>query len=489
MNRIKGKVFFIVSLLLMLISYKSVYAKSNPAKFIRSITTKAQKENVLRVDMEIDFRKPADFSIEYWKNGDDDSKHTTRVRHSEKGKTKITLVFLEADTKYNFRIFANNARKNVVSNVYQFTTPALPSEVPTYFVEKDSLLKKVPGYLILGRSHQKPGFITIINTEGKVVWYQNMKDDLVLVADFDSIHQTIQCNVGRQRGDKYTGRDIIVMDLLGNVLLKKDVSSLFVHHEIRRMPDGNLLLINYVPRQFDLTKHGGTTNETVYGDGITIMDMLGNIVWKWDCFSERNPMDDSFIMRSAIWQWDDDKDNVKYNKDLGRGMSGNPLKDDWLHANSVNYDTNGDFYISFNNISEIWKVIKESKKVAYRLGRSGNLKMMGNSSMSGVHCVNVLEKDKLLFLDNGCSTQQSKVLEYTIDSLAKTAKMEYEVRLPTSLSTQNRGGVSLVNNETLIINSTTSTSIIFTDLKGNILRIIKTPHQTYRASYIPPFDY
>lgn len=487
MSCIRKSAVFIVVSVIMLATNGLLYAKTNPARIIRSITTKAQKDNVLRFDVEIDFKCPVSFCIEYWKTGDD-KKQATRIRHSDEGKTKITLVFLEAGTKYNFRIIASKTRKKIVSSVYQFTTPLLPAGVPVYSIEMDSLSKDVPGYFILGRSHQKPGYITIINAEGKVVWYQDMGEDLVLVADYDSVHQTIQCNTGRQRGDKYTGRYVEVMDLFGNMLLKKDVSSLFVHHEIKRMADGNLLLANYVPKQFDLTAQGGTVSETVYGDGFTIMDMSGHVVWQWDCFGERNPAEDPYIMRSVVWQWDDDKDHVKYNKEMEKGMSGNPLKDDWLHANSVNYDTNGDFYISFNNISEIWKVSKESKKVLYRLGRNGDLKMLGNSSMSGVHCINVLDKDKLLFLDNGCSTHESKVLEYSIDEQARTASMELEVKLPPLLSTQNRGGVCLVNG-LLVINSTTSNSIIFTDLDGKILRIIKTPHQTYRASYIPPFEY
>jgi len=489
MNYVRKLVVLLSFTLYTLLFAQIACARNNPAKYIQSISTKAQKDNVLRMDVEINFKKALDYTVEYWKADAENFIQKTRLHHSDKGKTKTTLVFLEANSKYNFKVIVHKGKKRISSNAYPFTTPLMPSDVPEYTMEMDSLPREVPGYLILGRSHQKPGYLTIINTAGKVVWYQNMGDELVLVADFDTIHQTIQCNIGRQRGDKYTGKYLQVMDLYGNILLRKDVTSMYVHHETRRMPDGNLLMVNYVPKQFDLTSQGGTANETVFGDGFTIMDMSGNVLYQWDCFGEKNPAQEPQIMLNAVHQWDDDKGHKKYNLDLGKGMSENLLKDDWLHANSVNYDAEGNFYISFNNLSEIWKVNKETKKVVYRLGAGGNLTMLGSNSMSGVHCVNVLEKDKLLFLDNGCKTQHSKVWECKIDEQAKTAEMKLMIELPTSLSTVNRGGVNLIENKYLIINSTTSNSILFTDLDGRILRILKTPHQTYRANYIPPFDY
>lgn len=484
----RHKRFFFLITILSVLSL-SAAAKDNTYKIIRAITAQTQTDNSLREDIVLDFKCPAYYNITYWEESNANNTRKTKTIHAETGKSKTTLIFLKEKTRYSFNVsVSKNNKKFKLSPTYQFTTTPLPPAIPTYTILKDSMKKDIPGYFILGRSHQKPGVITIIDTKGNVVWYQNMGNDLVLVADYDSIHHTIQCNIGRQKGDKYTGKEIIVMDLYGNTLLRKDVQSLYVHHEIKRMPDGNLLMVNYVPRHFDLTKQGGTADETVFGDGFTIMDMNGNTIWQWDCFSEVNPQDEPMIMKSMIWQWDDDVNNKKYNQDLpGNGMSGNPLKDDWLHANSVAYDADGNYYISFNNISEVWKINKDTKKVEYRLGRRGNLKTDDNQFMSGVHCVTALEKDKILFLDNGCSTHQSKVLEYVIDPINMKAAKTLEIKLPSELSTQNRGSVYLIEN-IYVVNATTANAILFMDAEGHILRYIKTPHQTYRAQYVPPFN-
>ena len=89
---------------------------------------------------------------------------------------------------------------------------------------------------------------------------------------------------------------MVVMDLTGKKLLDKVFDKFYAHHDIRRMPDGNLILVNYTPKTFDLTERGGSKEETVWGDGYTIFDMEGNKLEEWDCFGELHPADDPNIM-------------------------------------------------------------------------------------------------------------------------------------------------------------------------------------------------
>lgn len=370
---------------------------------------------------------------------------------------------LKPETTYAFRIWIQNDF-HMVSETYQFTTKELPSEIPTCYVENNNM-EDMDGYMILNRFDLKPGLITIIDMQGNTVWYQNMKDKGVSVAAFDTIHKTVQCIMGGKSEYAYSGSDIVVMDLFGNFLLQKDVRNLGLHHEIRRLPDGNLLMLNHVSRQFDLSQQGGSIAETVVGDGIVIMDMNGNIVWDWDCFSEIDPRDDEDIMTANV----------------GPG--------DWVHANSVNYDSEGNFYITFNWLNQLWKVDRTSKKVTYRLGEEGTVDLDSEGFVSGVHNVNVTGNNAFYLFDNGTKTHQSRILGFEVNEQTLTAELTLKLLLPADKSSQFQGGVNILNDDLIVVCSTFSNVILFMNRNGEILRSIRVPHQSYRAEYIPPFMY
>ncbi|NLY25339.1 MAG: hypothetical protein GX042_10105, partial [Bacteroidales bacterium] len=52
-----------------------------------------------------------------------------------------------------------------------------------------------------------------------------------------------------------------------------------------------------------------------------------------------------------------------------------------------------------------------------------------------------------------------------------------------------QGSVELIGDDVLIFGSTYSLKIVYTDLEGNILRVINTPHMSYRADYIAEINY
>ena len=432
------------------------------ASYVDSITAKVQDGNSLRVDLNIHFLRSAFYQIEYWDVKDERKKKRTTVREGN-GLTTCTLVLLKPETTYAFQVLING-KESVLSGIYQFETLSLPSMVPDCYIEFDEL-EDIDGYMILSRFDLKPGLTTIIDMQGNTVWYQEMEEKGVSVAAFDTLHHTVQCIMGGQSGYAYSGSDIIVMDLFGNILLQKDVRDYGLHHEIRRMPDGNLLMVNHVYRDFDLSAVGGSTHETVVGDGVVIMDMQGNIVWNWECFSEIDPREDEDIMTANV----------------GPG--------DWVHANSANYDEDGNIYVTFNWLNQIWKINRETKEIEYRLGEDGTIDLNPEGWVSGVHNVNVTGPDSFYLFDNGTLSHQSRILGYKVDKSIGKAVIDFNVLLPTDKSSQFQGGVNILNSNLMIVCSTFSNAILFIDKSGQIHRIIRTPYQSYRAEYIPPFEY
>lgn len=441
-----------------------------PGKLISRITAKVQTGNALRTDIRIDFKEPSTYQIEYWKENEPETKRKTQEAEGE-AEARTTLILLEAETVYQFRILAKSGQRYTESDIYSFTTDRLPSGVPTYTLQQDDLKQDLPGYIMLTRGDMQPGYITLINMEGKVVWYENTRLG-VKVASFDTVTNTIYSIIGTDPDRAYNGQEILILDLFGNTLFHKDYTQLgkrYFHHDIRRLPDGKVVFVNYVPRPFDLTAQGGTAEETVFGDGLTVMDLNGKFTWEWDCFAEMNPQEDPHIMEDIF---------------------GIPLRSDWLHANCVSFDKNGDFYMSFNWLNEVWKINAKTGKVMYRLGgKGGNISIPQEGYTQGLHSLKILDNNKILLFDNGIHTHTSRALLFTVNETQKTATLDLNVSLPAEYSSPYMSSVEWIGPEMLMFGSTFPKAIVFTDLQGNISRIIKSMHQSFRADYIPAIHY
>lgn len=442
-----------------------------PAELLRSIQVAPESDNVLRMNVHIEFKQATKYQIEYWKSGEETTKRTTALAESD-GSSTSTLVLLEPETDYTFRVQASTGTASTVSDEYGFTTSQLPSGVPVYSMTLNNLEDDLPGY-ILQMKTDRPGYITMVNTQGTVVWYQNM-EKAVRVANFDAKTNTICCIIGAYAEKDYTGNEMVVMDLTGKKLLDKVFDKFYAHHDIRRMPDGNLIVVNYTPKSFDLTAHGGSKEEMVWGDGYTIFDMEGNKLEEWDCFGELHPADDPNIMAMVPVT----------------SVLENPIwyKDDWLHANSVNFDSEGNIYMSFNWRSELWKIERATGKVLYRVGKDGNVDMPERGYANGMHCVEPLKPDEVLVFDNGISNHLSRALLYSIDEKGRKAEVTMEVPLP-DYSSPYMSNVQMVNDNLLIFGSTQTNSVVFTDKEGTVLRTIRGLHQSYRSVYIPEIEY
>lgn len=442
-----------------------------PTELIRAIQVAPKSDNVLRMDVNIEFRQAVDYQIEYWKSDDEASKKTTALAEAD-GSSTSTLVLLEPETEYTFKVKASTGAASTVSEGYTFTTSSLPSGVPVYSMPIDKMEEDLPGYILLMKT-DKPGYITMVDTKGNIVWYQNM-EKAVRVASFDEKTNTISCIIGAYAEKDYTGNEIVVMDLTGKRLLDKVFDKFYAHHDIRRMPDGNLILVNYTPKTFDLTERGGSKEETVWGDGYTIFDMEGNKLEEWDCFGELHPADDPNIMEMVPVT----------------SVLENPIwyKDDWLHANSVNFDSEGNIYMSFNWRSELWKIERKTGKVLYRVGKEGNVDMSAAGYANGMHSVDPLKPNEVLVFDNGIYNHLSRALIYSVDEKARKAEVAMEVTLP-EYSSPYMSNVQILNDNLLMFGSTQTSTVVFTDKKGTVLRTILGLHQSYRSVYIPEIAY
>jgi len=195
-----------------------------------------------------------------------------------------------------------------------------------------------------------------------------------------------------------------------------------MHHDIERIPNGNILAIAWerIPQE-TATENGSTHNMDLYLESVIEIDpTTDEIVWEWHSIDH------------IIQDVDDTKSNFG-------SVSGNPQLIDinfnsndtgnLMHINGIDYDADNDLiYLSVNFYSEVW-VIDHSTTTAIaashsggNYGRGGDLVYrFGNPSTYGDldserlfrnnHHPNLFEPGKFMIFSNGGELGQSTVYE------------------------------------------------------------------------------
>jgi len=432
---------------------------------ISAINVKTAEDNALRVKVGITFNAPCSYSITYWKKDTPEKKTTTNVYSSTGTEASAELMFLYANSTYQFHVNIENGSGGK-SNDYEFNTASIPVDIPLYTVTEGAD-KDIPGYYFTTAPNAK--YLLIADTDGNLVWYQHLDiapRQFDVLIDEDRIWLACGYKVSSTGSFQRLVKYVLCTDFHGNELHKWNIAEgeldiPYVHHDIRKMPDGNIAVVCNQVRTFDLTPLGGQPDTEVYGDGFAVFNESGKVLKNWDIFDEIDVFTCPYVKP------------VKFSLDL-------------VHANSVNWDSKGNYYMTFNRINQLWKIDAQTGKVLYRAGRDGNVTMDEAGFPYGIHSAVPLDEDRILFLDNGQEKQITRALIYKIDSKSMTGSVELDVALPQKYFATDRSNVELIrDNSMLFFGLTNPGYVVFTDLKGNILKAINREGISYRAHYLP----
>lgn len=444
--------------------------------FFDKIECKAQSDNVLRYDLTVDMLHEAEVWAEYW-NDQGDTIRSERVRGNGPGNLTVRLILLQAKTKYTVVLHADAGAQRTVSPQYEITTGALPVPLDNYPVYVDKYPLK--GYILTSLRMIDPGMLILFNARGNVVWYQKVPSASILSTNFDARTQTFTCLTGaisdvhptpKQVYVGFTSKELTTINLYGEISFHKtwvDLGNMLLHHDARLMADGNYIVVHFVQRQFDLTQWGGTTQETVTGDGFSIVSPSGKVLRTWDCFQEIDPRQDPRIMeRSPL------------------GL----VREDWIHANAVYECPDGNVLMSFNFLSQIWKINIKTGQVMWRLGKGGNIPIPADATPSSTHNCTITPSGNLLFYDNKGGAENgvvvSRILAYRVDDLSRTAAVVAKINLGLENSSFNQSSVFEIAPNRYFFGSTMSSSIGVVDELGTVLYRVVAPHQSYRSYHI-----
>jgi len=465
------KVFFLALSALLLVFCTKPEEKPDitpdPVETIESINV-STAENALRATVDVKANKACTYTIRFWKTElGEENAETTKEYSSETG-LKASVKYLDPETDYQLQVITNDGW---TSDVIDFKTSTLPEDLPVYSVIKSKDGDWLDGY-IFQCDNKEPGYLTLCDYSGKVVWYDTYGQGirtLFYEPETGLIYLSTGFKFDSTISDRFVA-ELIIADLDGNIIWKEvqPVESYdnSAHHEFRPDNNGNLIVLHSVLKEYK--------DEDCWGDGFTVRDRSGKVLFTWNHFKWLNPDESDYL----------DWDLSTY---------------DYVHCNSVAQDSNGDYYITMNWITEVWKVDGKTGEVIYRFGGHGDIALTGQEIAGkttqpadkyldgGLHSVVVLAPDYLLMYNNGRKTTEklSRGVFVKIDPSTKTGYYERIIDEPSPQFSPSRSNVQIINDNLLMFCNTNSKRLFFCDMTGNVIRTMSREGISYRAYWFP----
>lgn len=439
--------------------------KSNCSHQVLDINLSSPDSNTLKVQVLVHTKQEADISVKYWLAENEKKQFISTVsEHSQIH--KINLTNLQWDKEYKYSIVTGIDNCAAESRIYAFTTPARPVWMKNLFSVTVPDSTSLPflfrqAYLML-YSRESPGVLYILNSKGEVVWYHQAKGTGFKTAHFTG-NNTILCIMGSKEYEASYGNEILELSLAGDTLfhIRKGEKGLTqtIHHEVILNDKDQIVTICSEDRIIDLTPVGGTKADTVKSDGILVLDRKGRQVWKWSVFDTLNPLLDKNIIKD---------------------------KKDWMHANSLSYDADGNYLISFYNIGQVWKIDSKNGKVIWKFGKGGDFKIAPEARFDNSHAVHINQQNCLMLFDNGTSKKISRSMAFQLNEKEKKATLLINTPLPEVLFTERMGSSYLVDDSCLLVTSGKKNTVVLSNLKGRFLWALNTGFILYRTELIFP---
>lgn len=431
---------------------------------VREIGIGLHNNNELKIQIDVATTADASVYAEYWPDSSSERKMTSPVsasglRHS------LVLGNIIPQTGYSFRLVTESGGAQNVSKTYTFRSRALPMWLQDQFKYSCTRPELLPGVFkegfLLINKREAPGFMYIVDTKGRLRWYHMVDGTGVKVTHFTK-DTTIISILGKSDEPTSYGSEILEINLLGDTLLhlKKGQGDLryTIHHEVIKNSAGNVVTIYEEPRIMDLSRIGGSKTDTVHGDGILVLDRQGKKIWQWSVFDVSDPFADSDLMKH---------------------------KSDWMHANSLSYDTDSNYLVSFYNLGQVWKVDAHSGKVLWRLGKGGTVGLPASGVFSQSHAVHINPYGRLMLFDNGVEKKRSGVYAFNIQPDGRTATVDWHIDLPAEIYNDRMGSAYMINDSLVLCCCSKRHITVLADKKGTLLWTLDTAIPPYRVQFIP----
>jgi hypothetical protein len=307
-------------------------------------------------------------------------------------------------------------------------------------------------------------YLLILNNDGSPYWYKRLAANAIdfkvqptgLLTYYDaSKHLFYGLDSSYMVVDSFMCGDGLVTDL----------------HDCWLLPNGHALLIACDTQQRDLSGFikGGNPQAEVIGAVIQEIDKAKNVVFQWSSF-------DYFKFEDAIHQ----NFTTQYL--------------DYVHANSIMQDTDGNLILSSRHLDEVTKINRETGAIIWRMGGQHNEFKFLNDTLgfSHQHAVRRTAAGTITLFDNGNyhPVPNSRALEYNVDEQAKTCELVWQYHHVPEIQTAAMGNVERLSNGNTMVSwglATSSPALTEVNPDGSLAYelTISTPNSSYRAFRFP----
>ncbi|HEY4205889.1 MAG TPA: aryl-sulfate sulfotransferase [Puia sp.] len=453
-----------IMILAVLISGAVLNGCSGRGDVVREIGIGLHANNELKIEVDVATNANVRVFAEYWPDSNSSQRYVSTVSNDGL-KHALVLGNILPQTGYSFRVVTESEGVRNESKVYAFRSRALPMWLQDQFKYSCNQPELLPGSFkegfMLMNKREAPGLLYIVDTKGRLRWYHMVDGTGVKVAHFTA-DRTILSILGTSAEPTSYGSEILEVNLLGDTLLhlKKGQGDLryTIHHEVIKNTAGDVVTIYEDPHVMDLRAVGGGKADTVNGDGILVLDRNGRKVWQWSVFDVCDPFADHALLKH---------------------------KKDWMHANSLSFDVDSNYLVSFYNLGQVWKVDARSGKVLWKMGKGGTLRMPATDNFSQSHAVHINPSGSLMLFDNGVDRNQSGVYAYRIDSVTKAVAVDWHIDLPKEIYNDRMGSAYMIGDSLVLCCCSKRHITVLVNKKGQIVWTLDTAIPPYRVEFIP----
>ena len=367
----------------------------------------------------------------------------------------VPVLGLVADRRYTLRVVAYGAGTASDGGPVEFTTGALPPDLPRYVAGGPD---PTPGYVVFAAGR----YGLAIDNTGRVAWYRAFPNGpgLAFMA---------------QPTGRYFARlpaalptdptPWVELDPSGNVVrtigCARGLSPRV--HDIIAQTDGTYWLMCDETRAVDLSGVGGVPDARVTGTAVQRVSADGALLFDW------SPFDHFDIADSPL-----------------RDRAGASVN--WTHGNALDLAPDDNLIVSFRNLGEVTKIDARTGAVIWRLGGPRNdFAFVGDAGVPFVaqHGARMSAPGTVVLLDNLGKRGESRAERYALDERAMTARLVRSYSAAPTVVTEIGGSVQDLPGDHTLVSFGTAGRVEEYDAAGRVVwRIEPNAGYVFRAQRI-----
>ncbi|MBN2103664.1 aryl-sulfate sulfotransferase [bacterium] len=312
--------------------------------------------------------------------------------------------------------------------------------VPSDFPYSNVLTNENPasGRIVLSYRDSNAPYILILNNDGTPFWYQKLdailrqftKQPTGLLTALTTYNHPVFGTIPHS----YIGMDntYTVVDTF-----YAGPNAYVDEHELRVLPNGHYLIIaeeKLFGVDMRTIVQGGDPDANIDLTNLRELNERDSVVWEWRSLNHFEYTD----IDPALWHLTDSFI-------------------DFPHINSIDIDEDGHLVISSRHLSEVTKINRETKEIIWRLGGLRSDFVFIDDPFDGFsaqHDARCLGNGHYSIFDNGNGRwpQESRGVEYVLDTQAMTATLVWEYRSQPGRYSGQFGNVQQLPNGNKLIN-------------------------------------